>query len=1384
MTVSKLTRASCDLPSSPDPGESSNAGRMPSVVQPRHHIPYLDHNYGQPPPMTPPDSCSPIPEDVDTGNEEEGDSGITRCICGYNHDDGYMICCDKCSVWQHIECMGISSKAVPDNYLCEQCDPRPLNKELAKAIQSRKRQEMSDDDEDDDDSEEEGQNTTYTAVSNTPTRITLTAKVSRQKRKRTVGKNKVDKEKDKMNKRRKHPKQRSPNFLPVDEDTNMAWDNNYAYEDYEEAVENIYSKELEDLVLSVKDDSTNGVSVPEGNVQFCEVVDVQRNNKGLVTTEDLNKNQFLIKCKGRMMLGSNFEKENQFFKRYSPHVLFYDKLDHLCLCVDARTFGNDARFVRRSCSPNAEVRHFFSNGKLCLALFSLCPLPKGAEITIPFEHSLHEYKSHLTCACSQDTCAVVKFNLRCQQPNHNSQDKLHQQFSAPLPTADDSSNSGHHHHNKMSPLRMALPGHNSFHGDSDSDIENNPDRSLEGESQHKKLSREERKLEALVKQIEKMEKKEKKRQQPTKDHRLITRTPSEEGKILQRSIGPKISKRMNHKRRSNGGSAMKKKRPRMSSCSSEPHSADEASSSASTPTTPKTVSTIPEEATSVTPSTSPSRNFRFPKTKMKDDSHGHPLKLIIKTEGGESNATSCLSSPCSPRESETETKPTPSIASSNSDIAMDEEADGGMVDEMGGSSMDDHRFMSLAGRLAEFSSVASSESNTPSPCPSTSASPTCSESVMNGYPPLVSSGRSPGPAPGSPLSAVLHGPQASRSSPLYCSLKKRWLCQFLYGYNMPENKPPNGLKQRVPVSPISGSKSSTRTIKEPLPLKKRHLKTFQDTPVTDMCSTTSSLASTISFSTAPTVNHVSNRPSDCPSSELLSSPPNISTLVITAPSVITSVALPEEKQSLVHDLTPSEHQTNLAVSVCEPGNYSQSLLGTYSRQLDTRTDQIHVDAKPELRTPLVTADISPEQPSPRSELEKRAISDYQPLTINASYHRRPSEPRIVSPAGSSLASPTSIATSVITGVTGLHPVTVSHHQPLSVITSLVSASVSSTTDMQNSTPGKKKVSLLEYRKRSQQRLSGDSPRSTTAPSVVNSSLSPSSTPSSTPLKGTSSSPLQNMSTSNVDSHTGVSQISTAGGVSSTNGPCLEPVSPDDDDSHSNGSFRSSSSLTATSTLLTGSPKFGSLATVDPVLRKQLVQKNKEMLTRKQEGISKFSKQLSAIISEQLQKDANSSPGSNSTRSPSTGSHSPSVPPPPPPPPEQPGDAMDIEDEEGQPSGSKILVNTPIAPTRLALPQQPMNHVSDYAQVHSQQPPPDYHLALHQQHHHHPHSQPSLLAPLITVPGQLPTPSQPQGTRISQPTYLMPPNQGVPSHVAYPPSYARKPPSQGASYYKQ
>ncbi|XP_068108690.1 histone-lysine N-methyltransferase ASH1L isoform X2 [Hyperolius riggenbachi] len=64
--------------------------------------------------------------DKDGGHEKEDD--IIRCICGLYKDEGLMIQCEKCMVWQHCDCMGVTSDV--EHYLCEHCDPRPVDREV------------------------------------------------------------------------------------------------------------------------------------------------------------------------------------------------------------------------------------------------------------------------------------------------------------------------------------------------------------------------------------------------------------------------------------------------------------------------------------------------------------------------------------------------------------------------------------------------------------------------------------------------------------------------------------------------------------------------------------------------------------------------------------------------------------------------------------------------------------------------------------------------------------------------------------------------------------------------------------------------------------------------------------------------------------------------------------------------------------------------------------------------------------------------------------------------------------------------------------------------------------------------------------------------------
>ncbi|KAF5285438.1 hypothetical protein FQA39_LY16692 [Lamprigera yunnana] len=58
-------------------------------------------------------------------NEEED---VIRCICGMFKDEGLMIQCERCLVWQHCECVQADVNA--ESYHCEVCIPRDVDYEI------------------------------------------------------------------------------------------------------------------------------------------------------------------------------------------------------------------------------------------------------------------------------------------------------------------------------------------------------------------------------------------------------------------------------------------------------------------------------------------------------------------------------------------------------------------------------------------------------------------------------------------------------------------------------------------------------------------------------------------------------------------------------------------------------------------------------------------------------------------------------------------------------------------------------------------------------------------------------------------------------------------------------------------------------------------------------------------------------------------------------------------------------------------------------------------------------------------------------------------------------------------------------------------------------
>ncbi|KAG2131668.1 hypothetical protein DEU56DRAFT_454058 [Suillus clintonianus] len=86
----------------------------------------------RPPPTTTPiqpaPSASPPPPDADA----------ISCICGFLFDDGFSIACDVCSRWCHAACFDIVEGEVPEEWRCWDCDPRPVNRDRAVRLQKQR----------------------------------------------------------------------------------------------------------------------------------------------------------------------------------------------------------------------------------------------------------------------------------------------------------------------------------------------------------------------------------------------------------------------------------------------------------------------------------------------------------------------------------------------------------------------------------------------------------------------------------------------------------------------------------------------------------------------------------------------------------------------------------------------------------------------------------------------------------------------------------------------------------------------------------------------------------------------------------------------------------------------------------------------------------------------------------------------------------------------------------------------------------------------------------------------------------------------------------------------------------------------------------------------
>ncbi|XP_034023222.1 histone-lysine N-methyltransferase SETD5 isoform X2 [Thalassophryne amazonica] len=414
-------------------------------------LPYADHNYGAPPPPTPP--ASPLSQTIIPRMDI---NGVVRSSCYHETPEDNSADSDSSSDEDGADGNWCHCNLTADGLLikCDNC--RGPDRRNGAESQHRRTENVSAGESsatESGDEEVSPSTISYTATQHTPTSIKLTVnRVKRSKSKKrkkstekprgtTKGKKvKAFREGSRKSMRMKNS---TTEANVLDENTTEGWEDRIRQwtDQYEEAMTNQYSADVQTLLQlhrTASDTKTPPSATPnhatavtmdtitrtelacnntvlgsQMQLQLGRVTRVQKHRKILRAAKNLEPDTLIIEYRGKVMLKQQFEVNGHFFKKPYPFVLFYSKFNDVEMCVDARTFGNDARFIRRSCTPNAEVRHMIAEGMIHLCIYAISQITKDAEVTIGFDYKFNSCNYKVDCACHKgnQNCPVQKHNM-------------------------------------------------------------------------------------------------------------------------------------------------------------------------------------------------------------------------------------------------------------------------------------------------------------------------------------------------------------------------------------------------------------------------------------------------------------------------------------------------------------------------------------------------------------------------------------------------------------------------------------------------------------------------------------------------------------------------------------------------------------------------------------------------------------------------------------------------------------------------------------------------------------------------------------------------------------------------------------------------------------
>lgn len=269
------------------------------------------------------------------------DEAVIRCICGYSHDDGFSIACDDCGVWVHSACFDITRENVPNEWQCWDCRPRAVDREKAARLQREKLKALGVDD-----------------------------------------------------KKRKQKKRRAQT------DEIQEWQQNYIHIDTDIVPEETTRDRLRKHAKHWRGITAISPDIPLTQVQtlhdspspvsLADDPRVRPPKYSLHTTCPIAEEQLIAPYKSLITPSSVYLSNplNAYAHMGMPKTFVHLLGPPLDVTLDSRTYGNESRFARHGCRPNAVLRPLICDTEpetLSFGVFALRNIEQGEEVVLGWE---------------------------------------------------------------------------------------------------------------------------------------------------------------------------------------------------------------------------------------------------------------------------------------------------------------------------------------------------------------------------------------------------------------------------------------------------------------------------------------------------------------------------------------------------------------------------------------------------------------------------------------------------------------------------------------------------------------------------------------------------------------------------------------------------------------------------------------------------------------------------------------------------------------------------------------------------------------------------------------------------------------------------------------